>query len=251
MNSKLQCSANDTRAASVATDTRQKVQRTRLVHLDTLLRSEELIQRLTFPLAILDPEIVADFEHWPGRSLSTLHLAGHILGRSFSSLRSAINLGIGIQQRLNLTACLLCGKRFARRLGTEQDGRNARFESSDGVLSRRSIRHILRSALSIVDGSQNQVRYNLKTQANGRRHRENLGVALALTRVSLAGSKSQITERLGGSVQFEYSISILTILTLLLNDVGHELGDALGGGGSVIREIGPVGAHECASHGSL
>jgi len=66
-----------------------------------------------------------------------------------------------------------------------------------------------------------------------------------------SGSDGEVTVSLGCSIQLEHTVSVLSVLALLLNNVCHKLGYRLGGGVSVIREGGPIGTKEGASHGSL
>mmetsp|Transcript_6717 Transcript_6717/g.11105 ORF Transcript_6717/g.11105 Transcript_6717/m.11105 type:complete len:282 (+) Transcript_6717:501-1346(+) len=121
---------------------------------------------------------------------------------------------------------------------------------TNGVFSRHGIRHVLGAALGIVHSGEDEVRHNLKVQGNRGRNGEDLG-GFSVTLVSLGGGNSKVAVSLGGSVQLENTVGVLSILTLLLNNVGHELGGRLGSRVSAIWERSPVGIQEGTGHSGL
>mmetsp|Transcript_6612 Transcript_6612/g.12001 ORF Transcript_6612/g.12001 Transcript_6612/m.12001 type:complete len:580 (+) Transcript_6612:191-1930(+) len=230
--------------------TRQKVQWSVLIHFDTLVRNE-LIKRLSFSLAILSPQIVRNFENRSGRPGGSLDLFG---GRSCAGLGfvgGSRDISVGQKHLTDFTAGLVALGRLAWWVSGLKNGRQHGFNGTDGVFGGHGIRNVLGSTLGVVHGGKDKVRDDLEVQCDSRRNGKNLGVGFDSFRVSLSGGLGKVGVGLGGGVELEDSVCVLSVFSLLLDNVGHEFRDRLGSSISAIGERRPRSIQKGTGHGRL
>mmetsp|Transcript_23322 Transcript_23322/g.54165 ORF Transcript_23322/g.54165 Transcript_23322/m.54165 type:complete len:316 (+) Transcript_23322:276-1223(+) len=192
-----------------------------------------------------------DLENWTGGTRrGANHLSG-LLGLELGVGRCSSNIGIGEEKLVDLGARLLALQRLFGRVARQDDGREHGVECSDSVFGRHCIGNILRTTLSIVHCGEHKVRDDLETQSDSRGHREHLCVRFLACLVSPCCRDRKVTVRLGGSVQLEHTICILSVLAFLLHNIRHEFSNRLGSGAPTLWECRPVGVKEGTGHGGL
>mmetsp|Transcript_19526 Transcript_19526/g.42083 ORF Transcript_19526/g.42083 Transcript_19526/m.42083 type:complete len:247 (-) Transcript_19526:1030-1770(-) len=209
---------SDDATAAIGTGAWQKVQRTIHISLDALFAWDKLVKRLPFTFTVLRPKIMGDFKNRSGRRSSFLDLCCSRLGTFLCLWAGSDNIGVSDQHLRNLTGSLLTLDRLARRVSRLQHSRQHGFEGLNSIFGRHGIRNVLGSTFGIIHGREDHVRSNLQCQSDSRWEGKNLGVSFS----SLGSGTRKVTVSLGGSVELENTVGVLSIFALLFNNVGHK-----------------------------
>lgn len=92
------------------------------------------------------------------------------------------------------------------------------MDSTNSVLSRHGIRNILGFTVSIIHSGKDKIREDLEVQGKRRRNFPNLG-GITASVFGFGRDDREITVSLGGSVQFENTVGILSVLAILFKKI--------------------------------